>query len=231
MASNPMMYNIDNESLNISNIINYLYYLNYHKIIPAFTFNFDNEIKETMTITVIYSMSSTNLPLSGFTTITYNIQTQKWKSSINLSSIIDGRLIDKTFTNIQRDFPFVIDNNLLKINYQYPYVEYVIESYYIEDVLEPSLNKFINVFNSYNIDPYNIITDPIINNNMSIVLQSLYMPSKHFGNYNDFVIFNTNNRNHKRYLEFLLKKYIINDRIFVPEELWKIIYKYFYRNT
>jgi hypothetical protein len=227
MASNPMMYNIDNESLNISNIINYLYYLNYHKIIPAFTFNFDNEIKETMTITVIYSISSTNLPLSGYTTITYNIQTQKWKSSINLSSISDGCLIDKTFTNIQRDFPFVIDNNLLKINYQYPYVEYVIESEYIEDVLEPSLNKFINVSNSYLINPYNIITVPIINNNMSIVLQSLYMSSKHFGNYSDFVIFNTSYRIHKKYLEFLSKKNIINKQIFVPDELWEIVYKYF----
>ena len=226
MSSNPMMYNIDNEPLNISNVINYLYYLNYHEIIPAFTFNFDNEIKETMTITVIYSLSSTNLPLSGYTTITYNIQTQKWKSSINLLSIIDGRLKDKTFTNIQRDFPFVIDNNLLKINYQHPYVEYVIESEYIEDVLEPSLNKFINNWNRNNIDPYNIniINDPIINNNISL---KLIIPNMHFGDYINFIIFNMSNRTHKNNLKFLSIKNTINDRIFVPDELWKIIYNYF----
>jgi hypothetical protein len=226
MASNPMMYNIDNVPLNILNVINYLYYLNYKEIIPAFTFNFDNEVKETMTITVIYSLSSTNLPLSGYTTITYNIQTQKWKSSINLSSIIDGRLIDKTFINIQRDFPFVIDNHLLKINYQHPYVEYVIESEYIEDVLEPSLNKFINDWNRNNIDPYNIniINEPIINNYISL---KLLMPNMCFGDYTSLIIFNFTNNTHKRYLEFLSKKKTINDRIFVPNELWIIIYKYY----
>ena len=224
MASNPMMYNIDNEPLNMGNVIKYLYYLNYEKIIPPFTFNFDKEMNDTMTIIVIYSPSSTIIPLSGHTIITYNIHTQKWKSSINLLSIIDGRLVNRTFANIQQKFPFVIDNNLLKINYQYPYVEYVIESDYIEDVLEPSLNEFI----SDHIDPYNIMTTPTINSNMHFSLQSSRRP---FGNYTDYIIFHMNDNRHKRYLEFLSKKNTINESLYVPEELWDIIYKYFYNIT
>jgi hypothetical protein len=219
MASNPMMYNIDNKPLSVDNIINYLYYLNYHKIIPDFTFQFDSKMEEIMTITVIYSASTTIIPLSGYTIITYNIKTQKWKSSINLASIIDGRLVDKTFTNIQRNFPFVIDNNLLKINYEHPYVEYVIESNYIEDVLEPSLNTFI----SDHIDPYDIKPDPAMKNKMFW----FFLLNKTFGDYVEFLVFTTNNSIYERYLEFLSKKNTINEKKFVPEELWDIIYKYY----
>jgi hypothetical protein len=214
MASNPTRYNLYNEPLSVKNVIKYLYSLNYYDIIPHFTLDItDTELH----ITTIYSASSTSLPVNGYTNIIYNIHTKKWKGIINLASIIDGHLVDKTFTNIQRDFPFVIENNLLKIKYQNPYVEYVIESDYIEDVLEPSLNVFVSRI----INPYNINTLPSIMDNMRH-----YLKIRHFASYEDVEKFYDKIDAHEKHLLFLLKKNIINDTSFLPEELWENIYKF-----
>jgi hypothetical protein len=214
MASNPTRYYIYNQPLSIKNVIKYLYFLNYYNIIPHFTLDItDNELR----IITIYSATSTTLPLNGYTNIIYNIHTKKWKGIINLASIVNGCLVDKTFANIQRDFPFVIENNLLKINYQNPYVEYIIESEYIEDVLEPSLNKFVRTI----VNPYNTFILPAIMYNMSH-----YLKTRHFASYEDFENFLDRIDKHEAHLLFMLKKNIINNICFLPEELWKNIYKF-----
>jgi len=167
MASNPIKYYINNEPLSIKNVIKYLHYLYQKSVIPHFTLNLSDD---ELAITTIYSATSTQLRLSGYTIITYNIYTKKWKGSINLASIIDGRLVDKTYTNILKDFPFVVDNNLLTINYQQPYVEYIIESNYIEDVLEPSLNVFTHAFlNTYS------ITTHFCNNTLKYIIEASHL--------------------------------------------------------
>jgi hypothetical protein len=215
MASNPTRYNFYNQPLSVKNVIKYLYSLKYYGIIPHFTLNItDTELH----ITTIYTATETTLPLNGYTNIFYNIHTKKWKGIINLASIIDGRLVDKTFTNIQRDFPFVLENNLLKINYQNPYVEYVIESDYIEDVLEPSLNKFISRI----INPYNITSLPAIMDNMSH-----HLKIRHFASYEDVEKFYDRIDKHERHLLFMLKKKIIHETSFLPEEMWRTIYRYY----
>ncbi len=206
-----MRYYINNEPLSIKNIINYLYCLKHHNIIPNFMLNItDTEIQ----ITTIYSCTSTQLPLSGHTIITYNIYTKKWRGSINLASRINGNLVDKTFTNIQRDFPFVINNNLLKINYKQPYVEYIIESDYVDDIIEPSLNVFMHDI----INPRDIIMTPDINRDMIYFLNY-----RHFGNEQNIQNFYLKIDAHEIYLQFLSKKNIISKEHFLPEYLWKTI--------
>ncbi len=206
MASNPLRYYIDNQLLNIKNIINYLFCLSYHKIIPKFMLDTTDD---ELIITIIYSSSTTSLKLCGSSIITYNIYTKKWKGVINLYSIIDGKMLDRNYINIQRDFPFIVDNNLLKINFQHPYVEYVIESDFIEDVLEPSLNKFIHSA----FDPRDLITIPTFHNFIHI--------SPNIREFYDKV------DDHERHLLFLSKKALVNKKYFLPEELWINIYKYY----
>ena len=215
MASNPRIYHINNESLSIKNIINYLFCLNHFEIIPNFTINTtDTELQ----IITIYSYTSTLLPVSGHTIITYNIYTKKWKGIINLASHVNGMLLDNTYINIQRDFPFIIDNSLLKINYQHPYVEYIIESNYIEDIIEPSLNVFTHNI----INPYNMIMIPEISRMMKH-----YLNVRNIGNEQAIQQFYLKVDAYEKYLLFLSKKNIINNVQFMPDELWEIIYNFY----
>ncbi len=231
MASNPLRYYINNELVSIKNIIKYLHCLYFYGIIPKYQLN----ITETeLLITIIYSISTTDLQLSGYTVISYNIYTKKWRGSINNASIVDGRFVDKTFTNLQRDFPFVINNNLLKINYQQPYIEYIIESHHIEDVLEPSLNNFNHPSSSSvrmehyilhpitPIDPRNIMCNPLINMDLHNYLKyTLKINQEEIDNYYHKIDL------HEKYLGFVDLKKIINQNYFLPDELWQNIYKYY----
>jgi hypothetical protein len=215
MASNPTMYNINNEPLSVKNVIKYLYCLNRNGIIPQFTLNITNT---ELHIIVIYGYSTTSLPLMGFTNIVYNIYTKKWKSINNIASLIDRQKVDNRFNNIQTNFPFVIQNNLLKINFDNYYVEYIITSDYIEDVLEPSLNLF---------------DENLINpRNMFITRDSLgdmfrYLNLGYFGSDIDLQDFYRKVYEHERYLLFLSKKKNVNETFFLPEELWENVYKYY----
>jgi hypothetical protein len=217
MAVTTRRYYLDNEPLTPKNIVNYLFHLQYYNIIPHFTVNYtDTE----MSIIIIYSAQSTNLPLYGHTIITYNIYTKKWHSSINLSSIIDGKLVINVFNNINNNYSYLINNNLLKIKYQSPYVEYVLESHHIEDILEASLNEF----NHATIDPRNIT------NYQNLVSHLLYT-QRYIVN-NEIAINNFNNKidQHEKYLLFQLVKNIINEKYFLPEELWNKIYSLYKKN-
>ncbi len=216
MAANPQRYYINNQPLSIKNVLQYMFCLNYNGIIPDFTVSIDNN---ELCINTIYSATSTRIPVNGYTTIIYNIYTKKWRGIINLASIIDGRLVDKTFANIYRDFPFVIENNLLKINYEFPYIEYVIESDYIEDILEPSLNVF-NILDHASINPYNIFPTPQNINRMHyhLATNSMFYSLLNFYNKIDL---------HEKYLLFQSIKPIINEIYHLPEELLENIYYYF----
>ena len=215
MASNPTMYNINNEPLSVKNVIKYLYCLNRNGIIPKFTLNITNT---ELHITVIYGYSTTSLPFMGFTTIVYNIYTKKWQSINNIVTLIDGQKVDNRFNNIQTNFPFIIQNNLLKINFDNYYVEYIITSDYIEDVLEPSLN----LFDENLINPRNMFITPTILREISY-----YLNVGRYGSDVDIQEFYRKVDDHERYLLFLLKKKNVNETFFLPEELWKNVYKYY----
>jgi hypothetical protein len=88
---------------------------------------------------------------------------------------------------------------LLKINYQNPYIEYIIESYYIEDVLKPLLNVFVSRI----INPYNITT-----NTFYVTFPALmYHMNYHFASYKDFENFLNRIDKHEAHLLFMLKKH------------------------
>ncbi len=214
MASNPTRYYIDNEPLSVKNVIKYLYCLENYGIIPHFTLNItDTELH----ITVIYGYTTTLQPVMGFTNIVYNINTKKWKGINNIASIIDGQKVDNRYNNIQTNFPFVIENHLLKINFDNYYVEYIITSDYIEDVLEPSLN----VFEATYINPRNMFTTHKILRDMPYFLNL-----HHFASDQDINNFYSKIDAHEKYLLFMLKKKIVNETYFLPDELWKNIYKF-----
>ena len=214
MSSNPHNYTINNEALSIKNVIIYLLCLKYHEVIPNFMVDItDDELH----ITTIYSSCKFNV--SGHTIITYNIYTKKWTGNINLSPVEYGNYSTITFSNIERDFPFVIDNSLLKINYQHPFVEYIIESDYIEDVLEPSLN----VFNHPYLNTRNILSFPLLLNKY---FYENSLKSIHITN-DEIQTFYNKIDAHEKYLSYLSIKNIINETHYLPEELWIDIYKYY----
>ncbi len=214
MASNPRIYTINNQLLNIKNVIAYLFCLKQYDIIPKFIINItDNELQ----ITTIYPYEPLKYQYSGYTIITYNIYTKKWKGSINLTPNEYIANSNITYITINRDYPFIIDNNLLTINFQYPFIEYIIESDYIEDVLEPSLNKFVHPYlNPYNLYlPNNIQSDFRYYYNLDM---RMFIDIKPFYNKYD---------EHEKRLAFLSKKNIISENYYLPEELWIEIYKYY----
>ncbi len=216
MASNPNNYTINYEPLSVKNVIDYLLCLKHHEIIPNFMLDITDD---GLHITAIYSYASCKFNVSGHTIISYNIYTKKWKGNIIFSSMEFGNSTNITFNNIYRDFPFVIDNNLLTINYEYPFIEYIIESDYIEDVLEPSLN----VFNHSSLDPRHMMSDP------SFADKYIYEYYLRLVNINkdDIQPFYNKIDAHEKYLLFLSKKNIINQNHYLPEELWRIIYNYY----
>ncbi len=215
MASTPLIYRINNETLNVKNIICYLYFLEFNDIIPKFSLNFtDSQIE----IIIIYSAHSTNLPLRGYTVIKYNMYTKKWISFININN---HNSTDTIYNVINRDYPYLITNNLLKINMDGQYLEYVLESEYIEDILEPSLNKF-STFDSNFRNMY--ISSHLCQNIKEILLYRRFDINEQ--EYDNF---------YERYHEYEQSKLfekqktlIRNNNYNLPEELWGRIY-YFYR--
>jgi hypothetical protein len=203
-------YSFDNESLNVKNIIMYLLCLSRQDVIPRFTLDFtDTELS----ITTIYSAHTTHLPLIGYSIITYNIYTKKWKSIINLESKTNG--VTKTnymYEIIKWNFNDLIDNNLLKIKYDAPYIDYILESDYIEDIIEPSLNLF---YYKTKVD-----STKVFGVTMEYALSLYY-------NVNDIEKFYKKVDKYEKYLLFKSIKEIINNKHLLPEELWDEIYKFF----
>jgi hypothetical protein len=203
-------YSFDNESLNVKNIIMYLLCLSRQDVIPRFTLDFtDTELS----ITTIYSAHTTHLPLIGYSIITYNIYTKKWKSIINLESKTNG--VTKTnymYEIIKWNFNDLIDNNLLKIKYDAPYIDYILESDYIEDIIEPSLNLF---YYKTKVD-----STKVFGVTMEYALSLYY-------NVNDIEKFYKKVDKYEKYLLFQSIKKIINNKHLLPEELWDEIYKFF----
>jgi hypothetical protein len=203
-------YSFDNESLNVKNIIMYLLCLSRQDVIPRFTLDFtDTELS----ITTIYSAHTTHLPLIGYSIITYNIYTKKWKSIIHLESKTNS--VTKTnymYEIIKWNFNDLIDNNLLKIKYDAPYIDYILESDYIEDIIEPSLNLF---YYKTKVD-----STKVFGVTMEYALSLYY-------NVNDIEKFYKKVDKYEKYLLFQSIKKIINNKHLLPEELWDEIYKFF----
>lgn len=211
MALNLTRYSFNNTPLTIKNVIHYLYALNYHQIIPKFWLNFSDT---EMHINIIYDyINFTKYNIYGYSTIIYNIETKKWKSIINTSTNINDRLND-SYKRFKDNYMYLIENNMIKVNYNHPYIEYVLESDYLEDILEPSFNEF---------NMRNIISNTIMDNFMKDIVR-IQRLKDHIKNF-----YNKVNENENKLL-FLLKKHIINTHNYLPNELWNNIYIY-YHNT
>ncbi len=210
-----LIYRINNEALTVKNICSYLYFLEFHSMIPKFSLNFTDTYMEIITI---YSAHSTRLPFSGYTVIRYNIHTQKWSSVINLTHLNSS---DTIYNILDRDYPYLITNNLLKINMDGPYIEYVLESDYIEDILEPSLNKFSQFepnYRSVNIPAY-------IFKHIKYTLQNkgIHINDQAYDNFYERL------HEHEQFVAFEETKQQINNSNYeLPGELWNRVY-HFYR--
>lgn len=136
MASRGQTHYINNEPISVFNIHKYLSYLARLEIIPWFDITFNNNEMQITTIYIINSKWGKN----GLSTITYNIITRKWKSVID----------NITYEELKNQYPYLIEKNMVSIKYEQPYIEYILESDDINDILEPSLNpfdkKYINHF-------------------------------------------------------------------------------------
>jgi hypothetical protein len=202
MSSTTIKYMFNKERLSIMNIINYLCILVHFKTIPKFSVNFTNNEMEIITI---YSVDSTDKPLNGYNIITYNFITKKWTTRINIQSIVNNEFINNICGILINNFPYLIDNNLLKVIYQNEYIEYILESDSIEDILEPS---FIS-FNDSRINPREII----ISSHVVKFSRIEYLDS----NYDS-----DNAELNKRIFVFQSIKKLY----YLPEEMWNVIYSF-----
>jgi hypothetical protein len=220
MALTTKRYNINNEPISIRNIIYYLTNLSWLGVIPKPYVNIiDNEIH----IMTVYDISS-KCSYYGTSLIIYNIHTQKWKAILDIAtSFIGGTLTLNTYERIKNDYYYLIENNMVSINYNYPYVEYVLVSDYLEDILEPALNNFSEDYVSVcskHINPRNIILDE---GDKSVIE---FMMNKRF-NMNEIKIFYDKLKDHEKYLLFQTIMECINRKYYLPNELWLNIYKYY----
>ena len=227
---NPRNYSINNEPLSVLNIHKYLSYLLKLFVIPPFNVSFDNN---EMQIVTVYN--SNKWAKNGVSIIKYNILTRKW------TSIIDTM----TFIELNTHYPYLVENNMVSTNYNYPYIEYVLESYNISDILEPSLNpfdkKYINTFvteemarlfierNNINDEFYiNILKQEIYDN---INLRQLVSPDVIIINnivMDDLFIFINDFIQFQNKFNFDSCKNVYQENnINLPEELWDIIYEYY----
>ena len=219
-------YYLDNKPINILNIIQYLCYMKTYGIIPEFHVYHDiyNLYIET------HYLNTFKWKKEGVSLIKYNIYTKKW------TSIIDHI----TYEEIYEKYYYLIENNLIKINYNHPYVEYELESDYFEDILEPSLNSFNNDYiNEYRIplyiNPRNFIKNNInyinnynnIINTMMLGIETIYNNLYNDKHQNIFPFFEKYNE-HEKYLNFeaCTQVYTYNNLI-LPQEIWNKIYDLF----
>ena len=211
-------YYIDNVPVNICNFIKYLCYLKTYGVIPEFSVSHDID---NLYIQTIYTDYNGKWNKNGVSLIKYNIYTKKW------TSIIDHI----KYAEIYEKYYYLIENDLIKVNYTHPYVEYVLESDYLEDILEPSLNSFNNEYiNDYRIPLY--INPRNFNNNNNQITTIVGLGIAEMYNY----LYNMIDRpiwpfyhkysEHEKYLRFEERKQVfIDHNLILPEEIWDNIYK------
>lgn len=209
-------YYIDNEPVNIWNFIKYLCYLKTYGIIPEFSVSHDID---NLYIQTIYTDYNGKWNKNGVSLIKYNIYTKKW------TSIIDHI----KYAEIYEKYYYLIENDMIKVNYTHPYVEYVLESDYLEDILEPSLNSFNNEYiNDYRI-PLIINPRSFNNNNQIAIIVGLGIHEMYTNLYNmiDQPIwpFYHKYNEHENYLRFEESKQVfIDHNLILPQEIWDDIY-------
>ena len=134
MATSCQTHHIHNEPISIFNFHKYLNYLWVLGIIPEFKITFNEDFTELQLIS-IYTHNN-KWKKYGISLITYNINTRKWKSVIDIM----------TYEDLKNQYPYLIEKNLVSVSYNQPYIEYVLESDDINNILEPSLNPFDNMY-------------------------------------------------------------------------------------
>ncbi len=206
MSKCEKKYLINNKPINIYNFHIYLTYLNQLGVIPDFYINiFDDEIH----FTTIYSKYK--WAEYGTSKIIYNIYTKKWKS------IIDH----KNYITLIKNFNYLNTYNMIQINFDDPYIEYILESDYYEDILEPSLNIFDTKYvNNFNINIYDLNT-----NFVHIYLHPFFNINENKDNHNNFLkkVYAC-----EAYLMFNNIKLILTAANYIlPPELWNHIYSYY----
>jgi hypothetical protein len=220
-------YYLNNKPVNIFNIIQYLCYMKTYGIIPEF--NVFNDI-DNLYIETCYT-NNCKWNKEGISLIKYNIYTKKW------TSIIDHI----KYQEIYEKYYYLIENDMIKVNYNHPYVEYELESDYFEDILEPSLNSFNDEYiNDYRIQlditPRNFIKHHIEYNYnnynnyiMNIIrgIQAIY-DNMYNEKHQTMLSFYQKYNKHEQYLNFkaCIQVYTDNNLI-LPQEIWDNIYKLF----
>jgi hypothetical protein len=213
-------YYFENEPITVFNIVKYLTYLETYDIIPKFEF-YNDDIN--LYFEIVYTDYIGKWKKQGIALITYNIYKKKWKSIIDHTS----------YKELYEKYYYLVENDMIKVNFTHPYVEYELESEYIEDILEPSLNSFDNTYlNNYNvplnINPYNVIQDVIqydFNNSLYGIQRLYYLTC--YDKLQNIGPFYINFYEHEKYLNFEeCKKVYIDNNLLLPNEIWKYIYIY-----
>jgi hypothetical protein len=186
-----------------------------------------------MQIVTIYS--SNKWAKNGVSIIKYNILTRKWTSVID--NITLGQLINQ--------YPYLYTNEMISTNYNPPYIEYILESSNINDILEPSLNPFEKIYINKNVikDVLGFEGWPVYNSHLADEfiertcnqINLRHLESRNLPIITDNVDMDELFRFTNDYIEFENKytfdiyKRIYNENITVviPEELWMIIFEYY----
>lgn len=215
-------YFFEKQPITVFNIVKYLAYLETHGIIPKFEFHND----DSNLYFEIYYIGYNKWRKHGISLITYNIYTKKWKSIIDHAS----------YRDLYEKYYYLIENDMIKVKYTSPYVEYELESEYIEDILEPSLNifdnKYINNYNiQFNIIPNNVIIDDnfVINKvNNTLYMLAMDYSNNYYHKLQNILIFNNNFIKHEKYLNFeAIKKIYTDNYLILPLEIWNNIYLFY----
>ncbi len=135
----------------------YKYMVNLYKlgVIPEFNVHFNNDLTEIIFLT---EYDNNKWKHQGTSIITYNINTKKWKGCINTHTI--NQLCSK--------YPYLLEKNLFIDNTIINEEYLTMESYDIDDILEPSLNPFeieyLNISCNYDLRNLHSIDNKEINN-------------------------------------------------------------------
>ncbi len=172
-----MHYN-NNKQVCIYNIYKYL--ANLYKIgaIPEFKVEIHNKLTE-----VVFTFNYNN----KYSTIKYNTNSGIWTSYTNILTL------DEIYNN--PDFSYLFDNKM--IGYENNMI--ILQSYDINDILEPSLTPFnnnqrnlydVNNTKLHNLDHrhYYMFINNLINNDKNIIINECEENyNLHYLNYNEFV--------------------------------------------
>jgi hypothetical protein len=141
---NSTSHYFNNQPLSIYNLYKYLSNLYKLNIIPSFEVDICDNL-ENIIFTFYYKY--------GTSQIKYNIHNKKWRSLFNTISF------ERFLYECNKYYYYIIINKDINISRNNDYI--MLESSNIDDILEPSLNKFdssyINIYSTNNIRLNNLI--------------------------------------------------------------------------